>query len=114
MSGNFTPAEVSSRWAPDVGQLPSHLNELAGPVTGVVELPLHLVWSGLRAFDLSDDKLLLGMYRVVLANGRREDFRNYLNGDALAAWWPVLRKMVGGGVRAAWEGALPELRAAVE
>ena len=33
-------------------RLPSSLEELTGPEHGVVELPLHVAWSGLRAFDL--------------------------------------------------------------
>ncbi len=33
-------------------RLPSSLDELTGPGHGTVELPLHVAWSGLRAFDL--------------------------------------------------------------
>ncbi len=29
-------------------RLPSSLNELTGPEHGLVELPLHIAWSGLR------------------------------------------------------------------
>ncbi|WP_322723850.1 hypothetical protein [Streptomyces spongiae] len=69
-----------------------------------------MAWSGLRSFDLADEKLLLGMYRLVLANGRHDDFVQYLNGELLASYWPVLRRMLGRGVRTVWEDALPELR----
>ncbi|MEW1648758.1 hypothetical protein [Streptomyces sp. NPDC091219] len=101
---------VPSRWGPASGELPSSLTELAGPTCGLVDLPLHLAWSGLRTFDLGDDKLLLGMYRIVLAAGLREDYVQFLDGGLLVAHWPRLRKMVGRGVRAAWEDAFPLLR----
>ncbi|MFJ4832139.1 hypothetical protein ACIP79_19890 [Streptomyces sp. NPDC088747] len=93
-------------------QLPGGLAELVGPVKGTVTLPLHLAWSGLRTFDLGDEKLLLGMYRIVLLNGRYEDFTSYLDGGLLVSHWPVLRKMLGRGVRAAWEDRFAVLRQA--
>lgn len=103
-------ASAASRWAPASDELPSGLTELAGPTRGLVDLPLHLAWSGLRTFDLGDDKLLLGMYRIVLAAGLREDCLQFLDGGLLVAHWPRLRKMVGRGVRTAWEDAFPPLR----
>ncbi|MGQ4477809.1 hypothetical protein [Streptomyces sp. SAS_276] len=75
-----------------------------------MDLPLHLAWSGLRTFDLDDEKLLLGMYRIVLTTGLRGDCLQFLDGDLLVAHWPRLRKMVGRGVRSAWEDAFPVLR----
>jgi hypothetical protein len=93
-----------------VERLPVTLDELAGPGTGTVELPLELAWSGLRAFDLGNVKLLLGLYRIVLNNGSRDDFVRYLNREHLLRHWPILRKMLGRGVRETWEEAFPELR----
>jgi hypothetical protein len=101
-----------SRWAPAPDQLPDDLAELMGPTNGTVVLPLHLAWSGLRAFDLGDEKLLLGMYRMVLLNGRREDYTRYLDAAQLIAHWPILRKMLGRGVRTAWENRFAQLRPA--
>lgn len=103
---------VSSRWAPATDQLPRDLAELTGPLQGTVTLPLHLAWSGLRTFDLGDEKLLLGMYRIVLLNGRHEDYTHYLDAAVLVSRWPVLRKMLGRGVRTAWEERFPRLRLA--
>jgi hypothetical protein len=105
-------ASGSSRSAYLRERLPDRLDELAGPVTGTVELPLHLAWSGLRSYDLGDIKLLLGMYRIVLNSGLREDLTAYLNAELLRAHWPVLRKMLGKAVRGVWEEAFPELRQA--
>ncbi|MBO4258398.1 hypothetical protein GRC12_31685 [Streptomyces griseorubiginosus] len=93
-------------------RLPTHLDELSGPTSGTVELPLHLAWSGLRHFEVSDDKLLLGLYRIVLTNGLREDLTRYLNAELLVRHWPRLRIAVGKPVRTCWEQQFPELAAA--
>ncbi|WP_327354014.1 hypothetical protein [Streptomyces sp. NBC_01304] len=111
MDGDRNP-QAFARWSYGADRLPGSLDELAGPVTGTVELPLHLAWSGLRAFDLGNTKLLLGMYRIVLNNGLRDDFVAYLDGDLLVAHWPILRKMLGRGVRTVWEDTFAELREA--
>ncbi|MFD6287524.1 hypothetical protein [Streptomyces sp. NPDC060205] len=112
MAEGIPAAVASSRWAPAADQLPRDFAELAGPVHGAVTFPLHLAWSGLRTFDLSDEKLLLGMYRIVLRNGHREDYAHYLNAAVLDSRWPVLRKMLGRGVRGVWEERFPRLRSA--
>jgi len=99
-----------SRWGYGTERLPTTLDELAGPRVGSVELPLELAWSGLRVFDLGDVKLRLGLYRIVLNNGTTDDFVRYLNREYLIRHWPILRKMLGRGVRETWETAFPELR----
>ncbi|WP_328358312.1 hypothetical protein OG828_19670 [Streptomyces sp. NBC_00457] len=103
-------SRVPSRWGYGTERLPTALDELAGPEGGDVELPLELAWSGLRVFDLGDVKLLLGLYRIVLNNGSRDDFVRYLSREHLVRHWPILRKMLGRGVRETWEQAFPELR----
>ncbi|MGW7207101.1 hypothetical protein [Streptomyces sp. NPDC054837] len=110
MSEKASGAAGASRWAPAPEQLPDDLAELAGPTEGAVSLPLHLAWSGLRTFDLGDEKLLLGMYRIVLLNGTYEDYVRYLDAAQLIAHWPVLRKMLGRGVRTVWEARFAPLR----
>jgi hypothetical protein len=112
VSEQVSGATGVSRWAPASDQLPGSLAELAGPAEGTVVLPLHLAWSGLRTFDLGDEKLLLGMYRIVLLNGRYQDFIRYLDAARLVAYWPILRKMLGPGVRIAWEARFAQLRLA--
>ncbi|MEU9283379.1 hypothetical protein AB0D57_01300 [Streptomyces sp. NPDC048275] len=103
-------SRIPSRWGYGAERLPATLDELHGPKAGQVELPLHLAWSGLRVFKIDDVKLLLGMYRIVLNNGLRDDFVQYLDGELLVRHWPILRKMLGRGVRRTWEEAFPELR----
>ncbi|MFG2197088.1 hypothetical protein [Streptomyces sp. NPDC048639] len=104
--------EWGSRTAHLRERLPEHLDELTGPITGTVELPVHLAWSGLRAFDLDEPKLLLGMYRIVIGSGLHEDITTYLSAGLLRQHWPVLRRMLSKAVRAVWEEHFPELRPA--
>lgn len=74
-----------------------------------MELPLHLAWSGLRHFDVSDEKLLVSLYRIVLTSGLRDDLTGYLNAKLLVRHWPRLRIAVGKPVRTCWERRFPEL-----
>lgn len=84
------------------------LDELRGPVDGVLELPHDLVWSGRRRFDLSDDYDRTAAYKIVLEEGREEHFRRYLNGGLLRRYWHEI--LPARRVRALWEGRFPELR----
>ncbi|MFG3002206.1 hypothetical protein [Streptomyces sp. NPDC048340] len=93
---------VHARYA---GRLPASLETLAGPQHGMVELPLHIAWSGLRAYDLDHPRLRMGLYRTVLAEGRHEDLVTLLNRDLLLAQWPVLRALVSRLIRRVWEEA---------
>lgn len=92
-------------------RLPSDLRELRGPADGVVEPPATVVWSGLRAFDLGNERQRMSLYRTVLAEGMREDLCALLNRDLLLRLWPTLRILVSTTVRGVWEEAFPELRA---
>ncbi|WP_262705334.1 MULTISPECIES: hypothetical protein [Streptomyces] len=90
-------------------RLPRSLMELAGPVHGRVELPLHVAWSGLRAYDLDRPRKRMGLYRTVLAEGQRDDLVAFLDRELLIALWPDLRTLISRHIRAVWEGAFPEL-----
>ncbi|MEV0990670.1 hypothetical protein [Streptomyces sp. NPDC049949] len=91
------------------GRLPDSLDELAGPVGGVVELPLHIAWSGLRAYDLDRPRQRMSLYRTVLAEGRRDDLATLLDRDLLTEQWPVLRTLVSRHIRQVWEDRFPQL-----
>ena len=88
------------------------LADLRGPVTGRVELPLRLFWSGTdRTFDVGDPGTRQWVYETVLQQASRpEDLTAFLNGQALVALWPKL--FVPRGVRRAWEDEHQVLRAA--
>lgn len=94
-------------------RLPKSLEELHGPTRGVVELPLHMAWSGMTSYDLGKPRQRMGLYRAVLHEGLREDLRRYLNQDLLVQMWPVLRTLTGRTVRTVWEDAFPQLAARV-
>lgn len=90
-------------------RLPESLDALHGPTQGVVELPLHLAWSGMTSYDLGKPRQRMGLYRTVLHEGLRADLTRYLNRDLLLHLWPVLRTLVGRTVRMVWEDAFPQL-----
>ncbi|WP_328349337.1 hypothetical protein OG800_01410 [Streptomyces sp. NBC_00445] len=90
-------------------RLPESLNELHGPTQGVVELPLHMAWSGMTSYDLGKPRQRMGLYRTVLHEGLHDDLPRYLNQDLLLQLWPVLRTLVGRTVRTVWEDAFPQL-----
>ncbi|MEV6759622.1 hypothetical protein AB0N16_03020 [Streptomyces sp. NPDC051105] len=112
-----TPRDVSGADAKDLAlyrekfrrRLPKSLNELHGPTQGIVELPLHMAWSGMTSYDLSKPRQRMGLYRTVLHEGLHDDLPRYLNQNLLLQLWPVLRTLVGRTVRTVWEDAFPQL-----
>lgn len=93
-------------------RLPSRLEDLRGPAHGMVDLPLHVVWSGRRSFEVDALRPRMGLYRTVLAEGQQQDVVDFLNRDLLIAQWPVLRTLISRLVRDVWEERFPELTAA--
>jgi len=82
--------------------VPETLGELAGPVEGVVELPTHLAWSGLRCYDLGDERQLGLLYETVIRESMDiADLDRYLNAVVLHQVWP--RLWLPARVRRAWE-----------
>jgi hypothetical protein len=90
-------------------RLPKSLDDLDGPDHGVVDLPLHVVWSGRTSFPLDRPKAQMSLYRAVLAEGQHDDLTMLLNRRLLLGQWPVLRRLISPYVREAWENAFPEL-----
>jgi len=90
-------------------RLPRSLDDLTGPYRGTVQLPAHIAWSGLTAFDVDRPPLCASMYQVVLTEGLPDDLAAYLNRALLVRHWPVLRTVVGRVIRDVWEAAFPEL-----
>jgi hypothetical protein len=86
------------------------LDELRGPVHGILELLYQLAWSGRRRFDLDDDYDRDAAYKIILEEGREEHFRRYLNARLLRRHWQEIRP--ARQVQALWEGRFPELRRA--
>lgn len=83
------------------------LDDLHGPTTGVVHLPVWLDWSPRPEYDLDNPRRLARFYEVVLREGTLEAFAEYLDGLTLKRVWPELYLPVR--VVALWEGRFPEL-----
>jgi hypothetical protein len=87
-----------------------NLADLRGPTSGVVELPLHLFWSGADGwFSLDDRSGQRQVYRTVLREARRpDDLAAFLNGGMLTVLWASI--LLPKVVRKAWEEQHPVLR----
>jgi hypothetical protein len=90
--------------------VPASLDDLRGPASGVVELPVRLYWSaGSRRFDLADPHQAADLCEAVLdAAATAADITAYLNAGLLIRAWPVLG--VSRARRDAWENRFPVLR----
>jgi hypothetical protein len=89
--------------------LPDTLGELAGPVTGVIQLPLRLDWSDHMVFHLEEPAERNLMYeRVIREATRADDLRSYLNESVLRQVWSLL--FLPRSVRHNWEQRFPDLR----
>jgi hypothetical protein len=80
-------------------RIPERLDELCGPALGVVVLPVHLTWHGLREFDVSDTPGRLSLYTIVLSQGKRADIARFVHAGLLCHDWPQLRSLVSAEVR---------------
>jgi hypothetical protein len=72
------------------GRLPGQIDDMRGPAKGVVMLPMHLSWPGLRECDVSDDATRRSMYCVLLSQGKRNDIVRFVNAALLAADWALI------------------------
>lgn len=89
--------------------VPASLDELTGPSTGIVHLPVRLSWApGDGSFSLDDDGERTTVYQCVIGEGSVEDQRRYLNRDTLTDMWPILRLDLA--ITAAWENRFNVLR----
>lgn len=86
------------------------LEFLAGPTTGVVELPRHLDWSGHARYDLDAPGRIIDLYRTVLIEASTtQDLQSYLDVATLMRVWSYL--WLPQAVRAAWDERFPQLAA---
>jgi hypothetical protein len=71
-------------------RLPDRIEDLRGPSRGVIVLPRHLAFPGMRECDVTDDDTRRNMYGVVLTQGQRNDVARYLNPHFLRQDWPLI------------------------
>lgn len=72
------------------GRLPTQISELRGPARGVVMLPMHLSWPGMRECDVSEDRTRRSMYGMLLSQGKRNDIVRFVNAELLESDWPEI------------------------
>jgi hypothetical protein len=80
---------LASRFGP-AGRLPGRLDDLRGPAKGVIMLPMHLSWPGMRECDVSDDRTRRSMYGMLLSQGKRNDVVRFVNAGLLTSDWPAI------------------------
>jgi len=102
---------LPSRWAEYERRVPASLEDLKGQATGLVELPLHVAWSGRRRYDVGDEGQRLVLYALLLAEAQREDLERFVHRESLVSMWPRLRRLLGPHARrrgdaAVWERKL--------
>jgi hypothetical protein len=73
-------------------RLPGHVDELHGPVSGVVMVPRNLAMPGMRECDISSGADRRGLYRMLLAQGNRNDVARLVNAGLLRQDWPEISK----------------------
>jgi hypothetical protein len=71
-------------------RLPNRIDDLRGPSRGVIVLPRHLAFPGMRECDVTDDDARRSMYGIVLTQGQRNDVARYLNPQFLRQDWPLI------------------------
>jgi hypothetical protein len=84
----LTGARVHAR------RLPERIEDLRGPAQGVIMLPRHLSWPGMRECDVTDEAARRSMYGIVLTQGQRNDVARFLNPQLLRADWPEIRNVL--------------------
>lgn len=73
-------------------RLPGSVDDLRGPLKGVIMLPRHLSWPGMRECDVTDDRTRRSVYGIVLTQGKRNDIARFVNARLLVQDWPVIRE----------------------
>ena len=76
---------------PHASRLPQRLADLRGPTQGVIVLPRHLSWPGMRECDVTDAATRRRMYGIVLTQGQRNDVARFLNPRLLQQDWALIR-----------------------
>ena len=97
---------LSAGFSGDGGRLPGRLDDLRGPWQGVVVLPIHLSFHGLREYDVAVERPRLQLYSIVLSKGRPSDLARLINAQRLSEDWPQLRMLLSRKLRRACERKL--------
>jgi hypothetical protein len=88
---------------PHAARLPERIEDLRGPASGVIMLPRHLAFPGMRECDVTDDTTRRSMYGIVLTQGQRNDVARFLNPRLLRQDWPMIAGALDPKLRGACE-----------
>jgi hypothetical protein len=109
----MTLANGQPGWVRD-GELPGSLDELRGPISGIVRLPLRIYWSGPDPesveWDTARSDRRARLYEVVLRQGDLDDIRRLVAGRELVRLWD--RLYLPARLRTAWTPLIEAARAA--
>ena len=85
------------------GRLPGQIDDLRGPAKGVLMLPMHLSWPGLRECDVTDEPTRRSMYAMLLSQGTRNDIVRFVNPSLLTQDWPEIAESLDPKLRRSCE-----------
>jgi hypothetical protein len=72
--------------------VPDSLDDLTGPTTGTIELPVSIDWGPDRTYDLGDPDARLWLYtRTIREASSTDQLAQFLNRDLLIELWPKMR-----------------------
>jgi hypothetical protein len=86
---------------------PDQLEQLHGPRSGPVEVPINVYWGPRHTFNLDKESDVIATYQAALREGRVIDQERLLNHALLVEIWREL--MLPVRVRELWETRFPEL-----
>lgn len=89
--------------------VPSSLDVLHGPASGLLAVPVTVHWGPRRVFDLNDPGQRRAAYRAIVREGTPEVQAELLNAGLLRELWPDL--VLPERCRALWEERFPALAA---
>lgn len=90
--------------------VPERLDELHGPRSGRLELPVNVYWGPQAIVDLDTLSGVVKAYQATLREGRVVDQVELINRELLREVWSEL--MLPDRVRVLWETRFPELATA--
>jgi len=86
---------------------PDSLDDLAGPESGVIELPRTIYWGPEKVVDLEDPVDVQRMYQALVRIGTVAEQVRWLNRPLLITAWPTL--VLPARTSQLWESRFPEL-----
>lgn len=103
-SGVVTPTRYAQR---RLYVVPARLDDLDGPVQGVLELPADLGWTGRRRYDLDDPADVAVLYERIIVEATSLHDLDLLAAPTVRLVWP--RLFLPAPVRELWQARFPEL-----